>query len=68
MDGKPVTLGYAYAMLEPNPFDEKRPDDIVVLLTEKPIAAEVLGANRLSRSIGAARLENFLLVAFRAGT
>ena len=36
IDGKAVTLRYAYAMMQPNTFDEKK-SDTVILLTDKPI-------------------------------
>ena len=43
-NGKAVTLTHAYAALEPNPFDEKK-SDIVVLLTAGPLAAAALSGD-----------------------
>jgi len=44
VNGKAVTLTHAYAALEPNPFDEKK-DDIVVLLTDRPLPAAAMGGD-----------------------
>jgi len=44
VNGKAVTLTHAYAALEPNPFDEKK-NDIVVLLTDRPLPAAAMGGD-----------------------
>jgi hypothetical protein len=44
VNGKAVTLTNAYAALEPNPFDEKK-DDIVVLLTDRPLPAAAMSGD-----------------------
>jgi hypothetical protein len=41
VNGKAVTLTHAYAALEPNPFDEKK-DDIVIVLTDGPLPAAAM--------------------------
>lgn len=41
LNGKKITLNHAYALAQPNTFDEKK-IDIAVLLTEKPIPEEEL--------------------------
>lgn len=44
VNGKAVTLTHAYAALEPNPFDEKK-SDIVVLLTDRPLPAAAMAGD-----------------------
>jgi hypothetical protein len=44
VNGKVVTLAHAYAALEPNPFDEKK-SDIVVLLTDRPLPAAAMAGD-----------------------
>jgi hypothetical protein len=44
VNGKAVALTHAYAALEPNPFDEKK-NDIVVLLTDRPLPAAAMGGD-----------------------
>lgn len=41
IDGKSITLKYAYVMAQPNTFDERK-TDIAVLLTEEPLDADAL--------------------------
>jgi hypothetical protein len=41
INGKGIPLNYAYAMAQPNTFDAAK-NDIAILLTEKPLAAEAL--------------------------
>lgn len=49
IDGKSVTFRYAYAMAQPNTFDEKK-TDTAVLLTDQPIPdAELAAAKDLGR-------------------
>jgi hypothetical protein len=60
VNGKAVALTHAYAGLEPNPFDEKL-DDIVVLLTDRPLDAES-AAGDLSDAGG---LKNYLRLKLR---
>lgn len=59
--GKSVTLTHAYATREPNPFDEKK-QDIVVLLTDRPLEAAAL-AGDLSRATQGSK--NYLRLALR---
>lgn len=56
IDGKSVTLKYAYAMAQPNTFDEKK-TDTAVLLTDQPVTdAELAAAKELGRvATGAGR-------------
>jgi len=55
IDGKAMKLAHAYAWSEPNPFDSQK-TDVVVLMTEKPVAAEnfagVEGMMAVARRIG----------------
>jgi hypothetical protein len=44
VNGKAVTLTHAYAALEPNPFDDKK-SDIVVVLTDRPLPAAAMGGD-----------------------
>jgi hypothetical protein len=49
IDGKTVELKYAYAMSQPNTFDEKK-TDTAVLLTDQPVPeAELAAAKELGR-------------------
>jgi len=41
IDGKHITLKYAYAMVQPNTFDPGK-TDIAVLLTEEPLDEDAL--------------------------
>jgi hypothetical protein len=56
VDGKSVELRYAYAMSQPNTFDEKK-TDTAVLLTDQPVSdAELSAAKELGRvAAGAGR-------------
>jgi hypothetical protein len=50
LDGKTVTLRHAYAMVQPDTFDEKK-SNTVILLTEKPLAETVFaGLKDLERA------------------
>ena len=60
VNGKTVALTNAYAGLEPNPFDEKI-NDIVVLLTDRPLDA-ASAAGDLSDATG---LTNYLRLKLR---
>ncbi len=64
VNGKPVSLKHAYAALEPNPFDEKK-DDIVIVLSDQPISDDVLGTKELSQAPHTANLKNYLKLTFR---
>jgi hypothetical protein len=64
VNGKTATLKYAYAGLEPNPFDEKK-DDIVIVLSDQPIPDDVLGKTELSSAAHEAHLKNYLKFEFR---
>ena len=64
VNGKTATLKYAYAGLEPNPFDEKK-DDIVIVLSDAPIPDDVLGKTELSSAAREAHLKNYLKFEFR---
>jgi hypothetical protein len=59
IDGKSVTLKHAYAMGQPNTFDEKK-TDTVILLTEKPLAEGAL-AEIESLQDAARGMENYLV-------
>lgn len=64
--GQAVTLTHAYAALEPNTFDETK-DDIVVVLTDRPIPPDTLAAHSLGGLNGAAPaagIENYLRFEF----
>lgn len=66
VNGHAVTLRHAYAALEPNSFDSSK-NDVVVVLTDKPIPAAVLAAKTLGGPGGAAAeagIENYLRVEF----
>jgi hypothetical protein len=66
VNGKAAVLKYAYAGLEPNPFDDKQ-DDIVIVLSDQPIPDEVLGQKELSSAPHLAHLKNYLKFEFREG-
>lgn len=64
VNGRSTQLAYAYAALEPNTFDATR-DDIVVVLTDKPIPAGILAAHTLgglNSAATAAGIENYLRI------
>ena len=66
VNGQTVALTHAYAALEPNTFDPAR-DDIVVVLTDRPIPPGVLAAHTLgglNSAAPAAGIENFLRLEF----
>jgi hypothetical protein len=51
VDGKSVQLKYAYAMTQPNTFDEKK-TDTAILLTDKPVPdADLAAAKELGRAV-----------------
>jgi hypothetical protein len=50
IDGVAVRLNHAYAMMQPNAFDEEVMDT-AVLLTEKPVPAESLKVDDLETAI-----------------
>jgi len=60
LNGKAAAITHAYAGLEPNPFDEKV-NDIVVLLTDRPLDA-ASAAGDLSDATG---LKNYLRLKLR---
>lgn len=60
VDGKTVELKYAYAMSQPNTFDEKK-TDTAILLTDQPVSdAELAGAKDLGR-VGTSKGRNSVL-------
>lgn len=61
INGTAVTLTHAYAALEPNPFDEKI-SDIVILLTNQPVDAAAL-AGTLSEA--ARHLQTYVCLKLR---
>ena len=61
VNGKAVALTHAYAGLEPNPFDEKL-NDIVVLLTDRPLDAAAAAGDVSDATTG---LGNYLRLKFR---
>ncbi len=60
----PATLGYAYAGLEPNPFDKSK-DDIVILLTDAPVPDDLFAGKTVSSAARAPAVKNSLLFVFR---
>jgi hypothetical protein len=64
VNAKPVTLGYAYAGLEPDAFD-KNTDDIVILLTDTPIPDEIFAGKPVSSAARAPGVKNYLMFVFR---
>jgi hypothetical protein len=64
VNARPAALGYAYAAIEANPFDEKK-DDIIILLCDKPIPEDILAGKPLSDAASAAGVKNHLTVTFR---
>lgn len=52
IDGKSITLKYAYAMAQPNTFDKDK-TDIAVLLTERPLSeGSIKDAEQLDDALG----------------
>ena len=51
VDGRAVTLRYAYAMTQPDVFDEKK-TNTAILLTEKPLPESALGSVKDLESAG----------------
>ncbi len=52
IDGRSITLKYAYAMAQPNTFDKDK-TDIAVLLTERPLSEDaVKNAEELDDAVG----------------
>ena len=67
VNGQRAALRYAYAGLEPNPFDSAK-TDIVVVLTDRPIPADVLASHEIGGLPGAAeaaKIRNYLRIKLR---
>lgn len=67
IDGKSVEVHYAYALSQPNTFDEKK-SDTAILLTEKPLSEKELeGASDLEKAGRGTRRNSVLFVLDEGG-